>query len=145
MNIRQTIPFFAVSDMEASLIFYVDGLGFEITNKWIPERKIEWCALKRDNGHLMLQQFRTTGPGMWLQEGKVGVGVSINFICADALVLYHEFLERGLPVTEPFVGNNMWVTSLTDPDGYRLFFESSTDVPEETMYAEWKKMLRVEP
>jgi catechol 2,3-dioxygenase-like lactoylglutathione lyase family enzyme len=139
MNIRQTVPFFAVSDMEASLIFYVDGLGFEITHKWIPEQKIEWCALKRDNGHLMLQQFRAKGAGMWLQEGKVGVGVSINFICADALLLYHEFIEKGIPASEPFVGNNMWVTSVTDPDGYRLFFESSTDVPEETTYSDWKR------
>jgi len=30
----------------------------------------------------------------------------------------------------------MWVTSLTDPDGYRIDFESPTDVPEETVYSE---------
>jgi hypothetical protein len=29
----------------------------------------------------------------------------------------------------------MWVTSLSDPDGYRLDFESDTDVPEETEYS----------
>jgi len=38
----------------------------------------------------------------------------------------------------PFVGNNLWVTSFTDPDGYRLDFESPTDVPEETVYSEPK-------
>jgi hypothetical protein len=30
----------------------------------------------------------------------------------------------------------MWVTSLADPDGYRLDFESSTDTPEDTVYSE---------
>jgi lactoylglutathione lyase len=30
----------------------------------------------------------------------------------------------------------MWVTILTDPDGYKLDFESPTDVPEETVYSE---------
>jgi hypothetical protein len=25
----------------------------------------------------------------------------------------------------------MWVTDLSDPDGYRLFFESPTDAPED--------------
>jgi len=30
----------------------------------------------------------------------------------------------------------MWVTSLSDPDGYRIEFESSTDGPEETEYSE---------
>ena len=46
-NILQTVPFLRVSDMEASLHFYVDGLGFEIQQKWIPENKIEW--LKKSN------------------------------------------------------------------------------------------------
>jgi hypothetical protein len=31
-----------------------------------------------------------------------------------------------------FVGNGLWVTSFADPDGYRLDFESPTDVPEDT-------------
>jgi hypothetical protein len=28
----------------------------------------------------------------------------------------------------------MWVTILADPDGYKLDFESPTNVPEETTY-----------
>ena len=30
----------------------------------------------------------------------------------------------------------MWVTSLTDPDGYRIDFESDTEVPEEAEFSE---------
>jgi lactoylglutathione lyase len=30
----------------------------------------------------------------------------------------------------------MWVTSVQDPDGYKLEFESRTDVPEETVFSE---------
>jgi hypothetical protein len=26
----------------------------------------------------------------------------------------------------------MWVTGLDDPDGHKIYFESTTDVPEET-------------
>jgi len=44
-----------------------------------------------------------------------------------------------MEMNEPFVGNNMWVVSLVDVDGYRLDFESPTDVPEETKYSEWIK------
>ena len=29
-----------------------------------------------------------------------------------------------------------WVTSLADPDGYRIEFENRTDVPEDTEYSE---------
>jgi lactoylglutathione lyase len=33
----------------------------------------------------------------------------------------------------------MWVVGLKDPDGYQIYFESPTDVEEETLYTEWVK------
>jgi hypothetical protein len=66
----------------------------------------------------------------------LGVGVSICFICEDALAIYREVTARGIQASRPFVGNGMWVTSLTDPDGYRIDFESYTDTPEETVFSE---------
>lgn len=133
-NVKQAVPFFAVLNMEASLRFYMDGLGFEMSNKWIDEGKLRWCWLERGGAALMLQEFKKEGHDTWVPEGKVGVGVSICFICADALAIYHQALARGLQASLPFVGNGMWVTSLSDPDGYRLDFESYTDVPEGTKY-----------
>ena len=138
-NIKQAVPFFAISNMENSLRFYVDGLGFEMTQKWIPNDKIEWCYLQRGGGAIMLQEFRKEGADAREFEGKIGEGISICFMCEDALELYHEFTSRKIKVSEPFVGNGMWVISLSDPDGYKLDFESYTDVPEETRYADWKK------
>ena len=133
-NVRQAVPFFRVSDMDASVRFYVDGLGFRITRRWVPDGKLRWCWLELGEAALMLQQFAREGDDSWRPEGKVGVGVSVCFICQDALALYREFVSRGLPAQRPFVGNNMWVASLFDPDGYRLEFESPTDVPEDTVY-----------
>ena len=137
-NIKQAVPFFGVMSMDESLRYYVDGLGFKMTNKWIHEGKIRWCWLERGGAALMLQQF-------WSEEDehhsnipteKVGVGVSICFICEDALAIYREVRSRGIEASKPFVGNGMWVTSMRDPDGYRLDFESYTDVEEETEYTE---------
>jgi lactoylglutathione lyase len=138
-NIKLAVPFFGVADMEVSMRFYIDGLGFTMTNQWTPRGKIEWCWLERDAVSLMIQ-----GPGadkIPPREKEVAPksGPSICFQCDDALALYHEFKERGLNVKEPFVGNGMWVVVLKDPDGYTLDFESLTDVKEETMYTEWKK------
>jgi hypothetical protein len=56
-------------------------------------------------------------------------------MCTDAIALYHDFIARGVAVKRPFVGNGLWVTSVRDPNGYRLDFESPTDVPEETVYS----------
>jgi hypothetical protein len=55
-------------------------------------------------------------------------------MCADAITIYHELIARGISAQRPFVGNGLWVTSVQDPDGYRLDFESPTDVAEETVY-----------
>ncbi|HXB44357.1 MAG TPA: VOC family protein [Puia sp.] len=136
-SIRLAVPFFMVRDMETSMKFYIDGLGFTMTNKWVPRSKIEWCWLQRDDVSLMLQEPKDQEK--FDQKGLRGNGVSVCFQCADALALYHEFTARRIVIREPFVGNNMWVVSFNDPDGYCLDFESPTDVPEETKYADWFK------
>ena len=108
-NVKQAVPFCGVTNMEASLRFYVDGLGFKMKHWWIPDRaedhpdgRIRWC---------------------WLQRG-------------DAAVMLQEFLPERRPKetlgTGTSMGNRLWVVPLADPDGYRIEFESPTDAPEET-------------
>jgi lactoylglutathione lyase len=136
VNVQQAVPFFMVSSMEASLRFYVDGPGFEMTKKWIDEGKLRWCWLQHGDAALMLQEFRKDHhPNSGRPEGALGIGVSVCFICRDALAIYRTAMARGIDVKRPFVGNAMWVTSLRDPDGYKIDFESYTDVPEETEYS----------
>jgi lactoylglutathione lyase len=135
-NVKQAIPFFAVSNIEESLRFYVDSLGFEMTRKWIDEGKLRWCWLELGDAALMLQEFRKAGHNSWVPAAKVGEGVTICFLCEDALAIYRELVARGVNASKPFVGNQMWVTSLSDPDGYKLEFESPTDAAEETAYNE---------
>jgi catechol 2,3-dioxygenase-like lactoylglutathione lyase family enzyme len=138
-NVKQAVPFFWVHDIEKSVRYYVDGIGFELTNKWIDGGKMRWCWLQLGDAPIMLQEFWKEGQHSNSPEGRLGQGVSICFICEDALAIYHEISSKGIQASEPFVGNKMWVTELTDPDGYKLFFESNTDAPEDTTYSEWRK------
>ena len=131
-NVKQTVPFFMVHDIEASLRYYIDGLGFKKTVEWVPDGKLQWCWLELGDAALMLQEFRKPGAHANVPTDKLGVGVSICFICNDAVALYQEFKARGVEAKRPFVGNRMWVTHTTDPDGYRLDFESPTDAPEDS-------------
>lgn len=131
-NVQQAVPLLVVSNMVASLRYYVDGLGFEMTNKWIDGGKLRWCWLQIGGAALMLQERHES----WAPAGKVGVGVSICFTCEDALRIHREAAGRGIAARRPFVGNGMWDVALSDPDGYDLHFESPTDVPEGTEYSE---------
>lgn len=138
-NVQQAVPFFWVTNMEASLRFYVAGLGFVMTKKWTPDApdKVRWCWLQIGDAALMLQEFKKDHhPNSGRPEGKLGLGVSVCFQCQDALALYREFKAHGVAARQPFVGNAMWVTGVEDPDGYKLDFESPTDVAEETVYKE---------
>ncbi len=56
-NVRQAVPFFNVKDIEASLRFYVTGLGFTIARHWNPEGRVRWCWLELGGAALMLQEY----------------------------------------------------------------------------------------
>ena len=127
-NVKQAVPFFMVSNIEASLRYYIDGLGFRMTNKWIDQGKLRWCWLELGGAALMLQEYGKDK----VFAGKLGEGVSICFQCADALKIHREVTSRGIQAKRPFVGNAMWVTAVSDPDGYKLEFASPTDAPEES-------------
>ena len=128
-NLKQAVPFFMVTDIDASFRFYVDGLGFRMTNTWTPDGRLEWCWLQQEGVAFMLQQYREGRR----PEEKLGEAVSVCVMCADALAFRREVRARGLEaVRRPFVGNGLWVVSYVDPDGYRIDFESPTDAPEES-------------
>ncbi len=113
--------------MEASLRFYIDGLGFKRTNQWIVDDKIRWCWLQLGGASLMLQEYRD-GDSRFA-AAKLGLGVSVCFQCRDAIAIYRETRTRGLQAQTPFVGNGLWVTAFHDPDGYNVDFESLTQRP----------------
>jgi len=137
-NVKQVVPFLRVSDIERSVSYYTEALGFKIRNKWVVEGRLRWCWLELGGAALMLQQFPKEGQDSWSPACKVGEGVTLCFTCQDAVAIYHQARSLGIEASEPQVGNAMWVTCLSDPDGYRLDFESPTDTPEDTKLSEVK-------
>ena len=118
VKITETVPLFDVADVDKSIEFYVDGLGFKLQDKWVEDDILKWFRVQHGDSALMLQKTQGEPPA------NRGPGLTLYFICEDAIAAHQEFKERGVQVDEPFVGNNMDVFYFKDPDGYRLSFES---------------------
>jgi predicted enzyme related to lactoylglutathione lyase len=130
-NVITAVPFLQVRDIQKSIDFYERQLGFEISETWEPEGKVEWCHLRKDGGEIMLQQFK---PYHSIHSKQ---SMSIYFSCVDALVVFRDIGYRKSKPTEPVVSNGKWVTRVIDPDGYEINFESLANAPEGTSLSQW--------
>ena len=113
-DVRQVVPFLSVTNMEASLRFYVDGLGFKMNRWWIPDEgqddyepdgRIRWCWLELGDAAIMLQELM---PARNSKE-TLGRGFKVCFQCEDALELHRQFKLRGGPKREPSNGREPFV------------------------------------
>ena len=133
-TVNRVVPLLMVTDMERSLRYYQDGLGFTMGNTWVVDGKLRWCWLELGTAALMLQEWN---PGRHPDAGaKTGFGVSLWFNCTDSIAIYRDVIARGIEAIEPQVGNFAWEFFMSDPDGYRINFTSPTDYPDETKLSE---------
>ena len=112
--------FLEVNNLEESVAFYSDVLGFEIeSNSADAEPPI--ASLRSGSLRITLvQQIETM-----LKRGR---GVHFVLGVADVEKFYSELKNRNVAVTEP--RDEGWggrFISLQDPDGYRLFLVSWSD------------------
>ncbi len=136
-NVTAAVPLLMVSNMERSLAFYLDGLGFTIQNRWEPGGRLRWCWMSLGGAALMLQEAIESTAEKMAAAGLPGNGVTLYFQCRDALAIYRDAAARGIhALSEPQAGNFAWEVFFADPDGYKINFSSPTDLPEETLLSE---------
>jgi hypothetical protein len=119
LRARSVSPSLTVSDIERSIRFYRDGLGFSTGEEWKNGDKLMGVMLQADQVYLMLNQDdfakgrdRDKGLGVRLY---IQTGADINALAAQARA-------EGITLdSEP--GDLGWGPigfTLTDPDGYKL-------------------------
>lgn len=123
-QVRDVWPLLFVTELDRSLVFYRDTLGFELLGEARDDGRVCWCRLRRGGATLMLQQACPEDG----EPGERGRGVVFYFICDDADAMHAELTARGLELapatTAPY---RMRQVELADPDGYQLCFESPLD------------------
>jgi len=98
--VSQLWPLLFVRELESSLSFYRDQLGFSLVGTdGKPEGEMRWCRLERGGASIMLQQEEKDNGHRATHNPKV----CFYFICDDADAMHSEFLSRGLQVDPPTV------------------------------------------
>jgi uncharacterized glyoxalase superfamily protein PhnB len=115
------IPILRVKNLDASIVYYVDRLGF--TLQWRSEPA---ASVHRDRASLMLCEGDQGHPGMWLW-----------IAASDVDELYEELRARGARLRHP-PANYPWGSrecQVTDLDGHVLRF--GADVRPGEPIGEW--------
>lgn len=120
LRLRSLMPSLTVDDLDASIRFYVDGLGFTIEDRWEEEGKLVGVMLLAGTCRLGL------GQDDWAKgrDRQKGVGLRVWAETAqdlDALAarMDEHGIEHDGPKTEPWGARSL---SVTDPDGFKLSF-----------------------
>lgn len=115
-------PLIQVFDMRASLGFYRDVLGFQVTQRAPDKEDCEWCLLCRNGMELMLntQYERDERPGRRDTARATAHGDTAFYVgCRDLDAAYLRLCAQGVPVDAPVVTHyGMKQLMLRDPDGY---------------------------
>ena len=128
-----------VGDLQRSIDFYTKVLGMKLLRtSENPEYKytLAFVGYGNNPNHAELELTYNWG----VDKYEMGSAYGHIAISADDIVATCEAVRaNGGNVTRepgPVAGGSTVIAFVTDPDGYRLDFESPTDVPEETIYSE---------
>jgi catechol 2,3-dioxygenase-like lactoylglutathione lyase family enzyme len=120
MKLRNLIPVLDVHDVETSIEFYTEALGFRLHDKLEWGGKTEWALLRNDHVELML----CASSDHEIEEAtRPGEGVFFLYLDnVESLLVYlgsKGYADRldGLQPIQP--GRDFF---LRDPDGYVLWF-----------------------
>jgi uncharacterized glyoxalase superfamily protein PhnB len=116
-NVRSVL---AVKDLQASVVFYCENLGFSINSEFEG-----WCFLSRDGVQLMLGHCPDEIPASQINDHSYFAYIEVQAIDE----LHGEFLARGLtslsaPDSKPWGMREFMVTT---PDGHRIMFGQDLD------------------
>jgi uncharacterized glyoxalase superfamily protein PhnB len=112
-------PSFTANDLEKSIAWYRDVVGFVVGERWEREGKLVGCELRAGDVSLML------GQDDWKKGRDRAKGQGVRLYCEttqDVDALSRQIRERGgkldsEPADQPWGSRDF---SLSDPDGFKI-------------------------
>jgi len=124
MAMLDCTPLLNVADVERSLAFWREGLGFEVVATWDHEGRAAFARLRSGKAELMLNRptdVDRPGPGAKPSYSDVVLNLRVD----DVHALWRALTAKGLSVKPPerqFYGVDEML--MRDPDGYEIAFTS---------------------
>ena len=118
-------PFFIVNHVPASLSFYRDQLGFEITFQGPAPDDIFFGIVRRGGAQILLKAIGVTPLPNYKRDVKKGIARWDAFVIVpDPDALAAEFAARNVEFSEPLKDTHDGLRGfeVKDADGYVLFF-----------------------
>jgi uncharacterized glyoxalase superfamily protein PhnB len=115
---EQITPILRVRDVEASIAYYMERLGF--TDCWRFGRPPTFGGARRDGLEVQFCKDCQGGPGTWM-----------SIWVDDVDALHAELEARGADIRQPPTNFEWGVREMNvrDPDGHRVRFGMATDQP----------------
>ena len=119
LRMTEISPSFTANDLEKSIAWYRDVVGFVVGERWEREGKLVGCELRAGNVSLML------GQDDWKKGRDRDKGQGVRLYCGttqDVDALARQIRERGgrldsEPADQPWGSRDF---SLSDPDGFKI-------------------------
>lgn len=118
-------PFFIVSHVPSSLLFYQDQLGFEITFQGPFPDDIFFGIVRRDGAQILLKDVGVAPLPNYKRDVNKGIASWDAFVYVpDPDELAVEFTSRNVTFFEPLkdTEDGLHGFEIADVDGYVLFF-----------------------
>ena len=122
-NLVSISPFFIVKDLQASIAFYQERLGFQVDFQG-PEGDVYYAGVSRDGVGIMLKTILPDVLPCPNHARHPWARWDAYIYTLDPDSLFDEFRQRGVPFVQElsFIDDGLWGFEITDADGYIIAF-----------------------
>ena len=123
-NLASITPFFIVKNLQVSIAYYIERLGFQLDFQGPGDDRPYYAGLSRDGVGVMLKAIL---PDVLPQPNHTRhewARWDAYIITLDPDALFDEFRLRGVSFVKElsFIDEGLWGFEITDADGYVLAF-----------------------
>ena len=122
-NLAAIRPSFIVKDLQTSITYYRERLGFQLDFQG-PDEGAFWAGVSRDGIGIMLKAVASDVPPIPNHTRHEWAPPDALIYSTDPDALFEEFSRRGATFVKrlSFVEEGLWGFTISDADGYVLVF-----------------------